>query len=215
MHYRTAIIALLLAPSLAAQAPTESAVLRLRPGDAVRVQVGTRDWRPDLPRGEQESERPNDFAVLEEGVVLLPMIGVVRVADRPFSDVRTEIRDRYAEQLVDTPVLVTPVLRIPVLGEVQQPGLMPVDPTLTIADIVAAAGGLTPRGDPDRIMLVRAQGTTRVSLSVADGGGTLNLEPGDQIVVGRQGWFRENLNVLLPSTASIVAATITALILRP
>lgn len=214
MYFRAPIICLLLSSGLAAQSPT-GAELRLRPGDAVRVQVGSRDWQPTPQRHPEGSQQPDDFTILEEGLVLLPIIGLVRVADRPFSEVRAEIRTRFARELVDAPVLVTPVLRIPVLGEVQQPGLLPVDPTLTIADIVAAAGGLTSRGDPDKIMLVRDQGTMRISLSVAEGGGTLRLEPGDQIVVGRQGWIRENLNVLLPSTASILAATITALILRP
>ena len=216
MALRNVVLALLLGcTGLSAQTPTSSELV-LRPGDAVRLQVGTRGWwiRDAGPGEGREPELSNDFPVLESGEALLPIIGVVEVAGRPFGEIRSEIRERYARELVDAPVMVAPILRIAVLGEVQQPGLVPVDPTLTIADVVAATGGLTPRGDPGKVMLLRDQVTTRISLAEAEGGGGRRLEPGDQILVGRQSWIRENLNVLLPSAASVLAATITTLILR-
>jgi protein involved in polysaccharide export with SLBB domain len=203
MHYRGILLTvLLLAPPLQAQAPDIPSALRLRPGDHVRLQVGG------------EPELTGDFAVTEGGVVLLPLIGVVRVVGRPFAEVRDEIGTRFAAEVVDAPVLVTPVLRVPVLGEVQQPGLMPVDPTLTIADVVAAAGGLTPRGDPSRVWLIRDGASTRISLDGARVASMPPLLPGDRIVVGRRGWLAENFNAVLAASATVLAATITSLILR-
>ena len=206
MHYRGLLLALLLlAPSLSAlsaQSSDPASALRLRPGDQVRLQVG---GEPDLT---------GEYAVTEEGVLLLPLVGLVRVAGRPFHEVRAEVRTRFAAEVLDAAVLVTPVLRVPVLGEVQQPGLLPVDPTLTIADVVAAAGGLTPRGDPSRIWLVRDGESARLSLDGARAGGAPRLLPGDQIVVGRRGWLAENSNAVLAAGATVLAATITSLILR-
>lgn len=215
MHHRLIVALLVLSSGAAAQSP-DSADLRLRPGDAVRLQVGARGWwnEPDVPTEPPRPAPNNDYTVLESGVALLPMVGLVRVAGRPFDQVRSEIQRRFGAELVDAPVLVSPVLRIAVLGEVQQPGLIPVDPTLTVADVIAAAGGLTQRGDPRKITLLREREPLRISLAVGDGGGGRSLRPGDRIVVGRESWFRENANLLLPSAASVLAATITALILQ-
>lgn len=207
MQLRILVLALALAlalvpPGVAAQAPDASGALHLRPGDVVRLQVGG------------EPEISGDYPVTEEGVALLPVIGLVHVAGRPFSEVRAEVRAGYAREVVNAPVLVTPVLRIAVLGEVQQPGLMPVDPTLTVADVISAAGGLTPLGDPGKVMLVRDNHPTRISLHAGQPGTPATLLPGDQIVVGRRGWLRENLSVVVTAATSILVATITSLVLR-
>lgn len=196
-----AIAALLLGTSGAVGQAHDDADFRLRPGDAIRLQIG---GEPGLA---------GDYPVTDEGTALLPLIELVGVAGRPFSEVRAEVRSRYAVELIDAPVLITPVVRIAILGEVRQPGLLPVDPTHTLADVVAAAGGLTATGDPRRVTLVRQEGAQRVSLEADGSGGAERLRPGDRIIVGRQSWIRQNLNVVLTSGASILAAAVTALIL--
>ncbi|HET7320866.1 MAG TPA: polysaccharide biosynthesis/export family protein [Longimicrobiaceae bacterium] len=176
--------------------------LRLRPGDAVRLAV--RD-EPDLH---------GDFQIAASGEVLLPRIGLVEAAGRPFEEVAEEVKAAYGRVLVDEEVQVTPVLRIAVLGEVREPGLFPVDPTQSVADVLAAAGGVTPVGDPDRISLIRGGESMRLRLSM---GGPLlagRLASGDQIVVGRQSWVRDNLPVVIGAGASVLAAALTGLILR-
>lgn len=226
LSIKTKAVVLLLAgvsPGLS-QADTDE-VWRLRPGDAVRVQVADeqalsaqQSWSgrdplmPLMPAQMQTAGRL--FAVTEEGLALLPLIGAIRVAGRPFPEVREEILQAYRGKLVGIPVLVTPVIRIAVLGEVRQPGLLPVDPTFTVADLLAAAGGITPLGNESRITLVGDRGSVRFSLT--DDGGVLArpLRPGDQIVVPRRGWVRENLNVLIGAGASVLAAAITTLLLQ-
>lgn len=202
MKYCSLLFALLVSSGLTAQTPADPGELRLQPGDMMRLQVG------------REPHLSGEYPVTEEGVALLPIIGLVEVRGRRFADVRAEVRRRYAVELREAEVLVTPVLRIAVLGEVRGPGLLPVDPTLTVADVIAAAGGLTPRGDPGKVTLVRNGQPTRISLETGAEGRDRPLQSGDQIVVGRQSWVRENLNVLLTAGASVVAAAITSLILR-
>lgn len=193
-------LVLVLLPRAAAAQQT-GADLRLRPGDVVRLEVG------------REPQMNGEYRVGEDGRVLLPLVGFVAVAGLPFGDAIHAIRNAYAVELADPAVAVTPVLRIAVLGEVRQPGLVPVEPSLTLADVVASAGGLTPDGAPDDIQLVREGETLRLSLldrSAAE----MGLHSGDQVVVGRRSWFSRNTPVLISASASVAAAVLTALILR-
>ena len=174
----------------------------LRPGDAIRVEV------------KDEPELSGEFTVAEDGQALLPLAGLLPVAGRPFDEVRQAITRAYARELIEPVVIATPVLRIAVLGEVRLPGLLPVDPTYTMADLIAAAGGLTPLADNGRISLIR-NGTVlegRIdpqSLSVST-----RFQSGDQIVVGKQSWARENLPIFIGAFTSVGVAVITALLLR-
>lgn len=194
-------VALLLAATAApAQAPPPE--LRLRPGDAVRLAV--RD----------EPTLSGDFPVVEPGRVLLPEIGLVPVAGRPFTEVERDVRAGYGRIVVDREVVVVPLVRVAVLGEVRQPGLFPVDPTQTVADVLALAGGITPSGNTRSIALVRGGRTTRLHLSPSTPELAGRLLSGDQIVVGQRGWMRENLTVVVGAGASVLAAALTSLIVR-
>lgn len=199
-----ALLSLLLAPPLAAQLSggPAAAPLRLRPGDAVRLQV--RD-EPGLS---------GQYIVDGDGAALLPLVGLVRVAGRDFDDVRREVVEAYGRELARPEVRLTPVLRIAVLGEVQRPGLVPVDPTYGLAEVIASAGGLTPAAARDRITLVRdgrAVLTTDVESLPSVQAALLS---GDQIVVGRRGWISENLPVFIGAGTSVMVALVTALLLR-
>ncbi|HUF67901.1 MAG TPA: SLBB domain-containing protein [Longimicrobiales bacterium] len=202
MRRYVSMFALLLFAGVAgAQEPVVRPLL-LRPGDLIRLEV------PDV------ADLSGEFTVAEDGSVLLPLIGSLIVTGRPFTDVSGDIVKSYARELIETPVRVTPVLRIAVLGEVRQPGLVPADPTYTLADVLAAAGGLTPDGDAGRITLLRDGESLRFSLD--DSGVLLSrrLMPGDQVVVARRSWLGRNMNVLVGAAASVVAAAVTSLILR-
>jgi polysaccharide export outer membrane protein len=177
---------------------------RLRPGDALRIEL--RD----------EPSLGGNFTVDGEGQALLPLIGLVRVAGRPFGDVRRDVLTAYGRELVDAPgrVRVTPVLRISVLGEVVNPGLVPVDPTFSLADVVASAGGLTPSADRKEISLMR-DGLAVLTTSLDEIAQVRTpILSGDHVVVGRRSWLYENLSILVGGAVSVAAAVATALILR-
>jgi polysaccharide export outer membrane protein len=186
----------------AAQASTATAGLRLRPGDAVRLAV------------QDEPALSGEFPVVEPGRVLLPEIGLVDVAGRPFGEVEREARARYARVVVDREMVLVPLVRVAVLGEVRQPGLFPVDPTERLAEVLARAGGITPAGSPGRVSLVRDGRATRVRLAPGGPASAQQLLSGDQIVVGPRGWLRENLPVVVGAGASVLAAAITGLVVR-
>jgi polysaccharide export outer membrane protein len=192
---------LLLAASTAAAAASQDSLL-LRPGDALRIAIET------------EPSWSGDFPIAEDGTVLLPGLGIVPVAARPFPTVREDLLIRYHAQLVDPAIRITPLVRVAVLGEVMRPGLQPVDPTESLADVLAAAGSLTPLGDRNKIRLVRDGRVIAARLDPGSQTTGLHFRSGDRIFVGRRSWLAQNTPVLLGALGSVTAAVIASILVR-
>ncbi len=196
-----ALLALLaLAPlqGVAAQASGIGSA-RLEPGDRVRLEVAG------------DSTLSGDFDVDADGWVLVPIAGLVRAVDRPFADVARDIGRAFADEYLDLAVRTLPLARISVLGEVEAPGLFWIDPTMMLAEVLASSGGLTEAARVDDVRVQR--GESVVVLSAA-GIEPIPLRSGDRIFVGRRSFISRNAPILLGAGASILAATLTALIIR-
>lgn len=176
--------------------------LRLRPGDAIRLAV------LDEPR------LTADLPVLDDGTVLFPVVGLIAVTDVDFAEVERRIRSAYTKEITTKHVVVQALVRIAVLGEVRIPGLYMVDRTHDLADVLARAGGLAPTAARNRVLLIRDGVTIRLDMN----NGALSLgesvRPGDQIIVERRSWVSENVPVLIGTVSSVVAAVVTALLVR-
>lgn len=172
------------------------------PGDVVRMAV--RD----------EPALSGDFPVGEDGSVLLPLIGLIRVENRPFEEVRREIGSALSRELVDPEIQVTPLVRISVLGEVRRPGLFPVDPTQNVGEVLATAGGFTPLADRDDVSLVRRDRVVPLDYDPNAPELRIPLRSGDRVVVGKKGWFEEHLAIFVSAAASVAASAATAFIVR-
>jgi polysaccharide export outer membrane protein len=153
---------------------------QLRPGDVLQIRV----W------GQEEFS--GKFQVDEDWNIQYPILGEINVKDLTVAQVRDRVRAGL-EQIFRTPfVTVTPLFRMAVLGEVRSAGLYTVDPTLSVIDVVALAGGSTPDGNMKKIRLLR--GGTEMQLNFereALAGRTLSeigVRSGDEIVVPRK-WF--------------------------
>lgn len=178
-------------------APTAS----LQPGDIIRLKI----WRePDLS---------GDFPVDESGVAIFPKLGPLTVVNQSVESLKLRLVSGYQEFLRNPSVDVVFLRRVNVLGAVKNPGLYPMDPTMTIADAVALAGGATPDGDRNRIELVR--GSTRVDVRLTDRTkiADLPLRSGDQLFVPEKSWISRNPAVVAASL-SAAASLIIALLLR-
>lgn len=200
-----ALVALLagaLPPPAAAQSATPSDDMTLRPGDAVDLQI------------KDEPQLSGEFPVNEDGTVLFPLLGLMEVADRPFGAVRADLRAGYARELVNPVLVVSPTVRVAVLGEVRAPGVIPVGPTMTLGDVLAGVGGLTPRADEEKVSLIREDEIIVASLAPEAPLLDTRLRSGDRIVVGEQSWVRQHMPVLVGAAASVAAAAVTSLIVR-
>ena len=125
----------------------------LRPGDRVRLKV----WRePDLS---------GEFEVDEDGIVVFPKVGRLDVQKISTDSLKALLVARYAESLRSPSVEVTVLRKLNVLGAVKNPGLYYVDPTTTVADALALAGGVTPDGKQNSVELLRDGKRLPVELS--------------------------------------------------
>lgn len=152
----------------------------IRPGDAVRLRV----YRDTSLTGE--------FQVNENGSVVLPLLGRREVAGLTPDSLRDRLLAHYSEYLKDPAMDITVLRRISILGSVKQPGLYPVDPTVSLSEALASAGGLTPDGDRGDIRLVRSGRVLREDLEVSTLLGTTAIQSGDRIFVDQKPWFQRN-----------------------
>jgi protein involved in polysaccharide export with SLBB domain len=201
-----AFLALSLAPAPAgAQAPFSEAAPAaaarpedvLFPGDVVRLRV----WRePDLS---------GDFGVDQNGVVVLPRLGPTTVRGVAGDELRARIVRGYTAFLNHASVEVTLLHRVQVLGAVRTPGLYPVDATMTLGDVLALAGGTTPQGRPDRVLLVRRATGERIAVAARTPVSETPLGSGDQLYVPERSWLSRNPGVVSAGLAAVVGLIAT------
>jgi protein involved in polysaccharide export with SLBB domain len=173
----------------------------LLPGDLVRLRI----WRePDLS---------GDFQVDEQGTIVLPKIGALAIRDTPAAALKVLLVQKYSTYLRDPAIDVTVLRRVNVLGAVKNPGLYPVDATMTVADVLALAGGVAPDGNPDKGELIRAGTRLDVKLSRRTKIGDTPLQSGDQLYVPQRGWISRNPGVVA-GTLTAVAGIVVSLLVR-
>jgi polysaccharide export outer membrane protein len=176
--------------------------VQLRAGDAVRIEI------------KDEPNFSGEFILGSDGELLLPTIGRVRVAARPFAEVEAELRRAYLRELVEPIIRITPLVRISVLGEVRAPGLFLIDPTYTVSDVLARAGGLTPMANGNKIMIRHPNGIVVARFRFGSPPLGTTMQSGDEIMVARRGWASEHLGILLSAGGSVAVALITAALIR-
>jgi len=189
------------AAPLTAQPDSGPSSLVLRPGDVIRVVI----WR--------EEDLSGEFLVDETGRVVLPLIGERQVAGVPVGRLRDDLLEAYRVQLRNPSISITPLRRVSILGEVQRAGQYAIDPTVSLVGAVAQAGGATPNGDLNRVSVVRRGQVIRERVRPGASLDALDVQSGDDIYVGRRGWFDRNSGTVLGAVISIVGGVISALIL--
>jgi len=183
------------------QAPnrdTTTSTLAIRPGDVVHIQV----WGHDELSGE--------FPVDENYNLLFPLVGSINVRDVTVSQLRERLNTELS-QLFQRPFFtLTPMFRVAVLGEVYKPGLYSVDPTLSVVDLLALAGGPTRQANQNKLQLIRGGQAVHVSLepqAIATASlRELGVRSGDQLVMGRATFTREDFGLLLAIVNTILLA---------
>ncbi len=178
-------LVLLATRSLAAQDTTSYAI---RPGDRVTVQVFTAAGeRVDVVAGQRIVNRKGD--------IFLPYAGTVHVSGLDEMGLRELLTQAYGGFYSDPVVDVKVELRVSVTGAVRLAGQYFLDPTATILDAVATAGGMATEyavassqipADQQNVRLVRDGKTLILNLrpdEVADSVLRMRIRSGDWINV--------------------------------
>jgi polysaccharide biosynthesis/export protein len=176
-----------------AQAHTPDAIL---PGDVVRLRI----WRePDLS---------GDFPIDESGEVVLPRVGPVKATSETPQSLKTKLYSEYQKYLAQTSIDVTVLRRVQVLGAVKNPGLYPLDATMTISDAVAMAGGVTTDGNEKKVQLVRGGQTLSGNLPQRTRLADTPVRSGDQLYIPYRSWLSRNGYLV----GTIVSAAVTSFV---
>jgi polysaccharide biosynthesis/export protein len=166
-------------------APTVAPGDAVRPGDVVRLRI----W--------QEPELSGEFPVNEQGVAVLPKVGAMAVGGVTPDQLRQQITAAYTRYLAHNVIDVTLLRRIQVLGSVRSPGLYPVDGTMTVADVLALAGGVAPEGRRNQVQLIRGGRRMDIRLTGGERLADTPIRSGDQLFVDQRSWADRNTGTLV------------------
>jgi protein involved in polysaccharide export with SLBB domain len=171
----------------------------LYPGDLVRLKI----WRePDLS---------GDFSVDEHGLAVFPKIGQVHVTDITTDSLRRMLVGTYSQYLRDPSIEVTMLRRVTVLGSVKNPGLYPVDPTMTISDVLALAGGADPNGNQDKLELIRGGKRQPMRFTERTPVSETAIRSGDELFLPERSWIARNGYIVGAMIGAIVIVTTTVI----
>jgi polysaccharide biosynthesis/export protein len=157
----------------------------VQPGDIIRLKV----WR--------EPDMSGDVVIDAAGQATFPRLGRIPVAGWPADSLRRFLTGSFAKYLKDPVIEITVLPRVTILGAVRNPGVQNVDPTLTIADALALAGGASSEGKQDNIELRRRGARVPVKLSLGARLADTPVRSGDQLYVPERSWLARNTGVIL------------------
>jgi len=212
-----AIAAVLFPLGLAAQAVAPPAVL---PPPACAVTLTTDSTVGDRVGGALRSgdllkiavfrnkELSGDYLIDSQGRLVVPGLGEMHAAGVTPGQVENGLRQLLACQGIRPDVSVQAQIRVSVLGEVRNPGVFPVDPGVTLLQLLTAAGGETQRADLSHATVIRGGKSYPVNLQSALGGGSsggIILNSNDVLVVPKRGGFtREDAAFALGAASALV-----------
>ncbi|MGQ0654115.1 MAG: polysaccharide export protein EpsE [Betaproteobacteria bacterium] len=161
-----------------AQAPEKSGE-KLGVGDAVRVTVFQ---QPDLT---------TEARISDKGTIALPLLGEVKVGGMTTGEAGGRIADGYKSgKFLKNPQVTVALTtlrsrQVSLLGHVARPGRYALDDTSSkLAEVIAAAGGLTPEGS-DQVTVLRNGQQQKIAALGKD----FELKGGDTVVVERAPQF--------------------------
>ena len=188
---------------------TASSLTVFQPGDAVRIQI----W--ELYEEERRNlNLSNDYPINAEGYIIMPLIGEVKVKGLTSYELMQYLEERFRAYLRNPFVYVRPLIRLVLQGAFNRPGAYRVDPSSSLWDLVALAGG-PDRGCDLQAMWVERGGRVVIDdlLNSFEKGFSLEdvgIESGDQIMAPQ----RTGLNLGLIFSMINLVTSVVLLYLR-
>jgi protein involved in polysaccharide export with SLBB domain len=197
-RFLTAAVFFVLAtsPGFAQSTTQASALKRVGPGDILRLRI----WR--------EPDMSGDFEVATNGIAVLPRLGDVDVSKIPADSLQPLLTQKYRVYLNNPSIEVLLLRRVTITGAVKTPGVYPLEPTMTIGDALALAGGPASDGKRDVVEIRRAGQRIAADLRTNDVLADSPVQSGDQLYVPSKPWLERNtwlISATISFTAIIVA----------
>lgn len=155
-----------------ALAPLPDRPWTVLPGDEVRVRVY------------REPELSGQWIVNGKGEVFVPGLGRIMASGMTADSLAAQISTGYSKRIVDAVVDVGIVRMLPVIGQVRIPSVYEAEPSMTVQQMVAKAGGI--RGtslQTPTYLLQKGKDGARYALAADLRLDRVALEEGDAILV--------------------------------
>lgn len=168
-------------------------------GDLVRITV----W--------EKPELSGEFLVNPEGTLAHPLYQEVRVAGVPLAVAKQRLREFLAASYTKDPLIVVePLLRVSVGGQVNAPNVYSVPRGTTVTQAVALAGGATNEAKLSNTRVLRGGQIIKLDLTKADPAGAGQpVKSGDQVLIGRRGnFFRDGIGPFASLTAAVISIVV-------
>ena len=174
---------------------------RINPGDGIRISF--LDIK-DVTTG--------DYYIQPNGLINLPLIGIVNTKDKDLEEIKEEIVSRYLSLYKNPQLSVNALYKINILGEVRNPGFYYVSDDEKFTALLAYAGGATDAANLSDIKLIRNFKQIDIDLEtiIQEGstGSDIILQSGDQVFVPRNWWADNAVWVtVIISAAALIATT--------
>jgi len=180
----------------------------LNHGDGVRISF--LDIDDDLITG--------DYYIEPNGLMNLPIIGILNTSNKDFKEIKSEIESRYDSLYKNPHLSINALFRINILGAVEEPGFYYVSDYEKFTAILSFAGGTTDAADLQEIKLIRNFKSIEIDVeTIIQEGSTVTdfgLQSGDQVFVPRNWWADNSVWVSLALTATALALTVYAIFVR-
>ncbi len=199
---------------VAAQLTAEARALEtnytIQPNDLLHVKVYTKngemiiDPEYELTKNlnNTRNNRPDpEYLVRLDGFVYLPMVGDVRLSGLTIHQANQKLIELYSEYFVDPYVIVSYTnKRVTVLGAPGGQILPLMNENITIAEVLAMAGGMQKTGNAKSIKLIRGDEVYLIDFSTING-----YFDSNQIVKAGDIIYVEPINRLVAENASTLA----------
>ena len=180
---------------------------KINPGDGIRISF--LDVK-DVSTG--------DYYIQPNGLINLPLIGIINTNNKNFEEIKSEIVSRYSSLYKDPQLSVNALYKINILGEVKSPGFYYVSDYEKFTALLAYAGGATQAADLDDIKLIRNSKQIDIDVDkIIQEGSTLSdieLQSGDQVFVPRNWWSDNSAWVTIFISAAALVATTYAIFFK-
>jgi polysaccharide export outer membrane protein len=157
-----------------------------QPGDAVRIRV----WQL-YEEQNRNINLDNDYPINNAGFIIMPLIGEIKVRGLTVYELMVALTEKLKQYMQNPYVEVHPLIRLTMQGAFNRPGSYRVDPSSSLWDLVAEAGGPAANCNLKKMVVERGgKAVIKDLLKSFENGYSLEevgIESGDQIIAFPRG----------------------------
>jgi protein involved in polysaccharide export with SLBB domain len=157
-----------------------------QPGDAVRIRV----WQL-YEEQNRNINLDNDYPINNAGFIIMPLIGELKVRGLTVYELMVALTEKLKQYMQNPYVEVHPLIRLTMQGSFNRPGSYRVDPSSSLWDLVAEAGGPSANCNLKKMVVERGgKAVIKDLLKSFENGYSLEevgIESGDQIIAFPRG----------------------------